>query len=84
MLFKESHYGAKAPQNMMYKEQNKIKNTILFQNYHPFKFFWKKYPFYNFCWIFAILDQFLTLMQKFKFIKWIYDLDDSLAWKYIV
>ena len=41
MLFKESHYGAKAPQNMMYKEQNKIKNTILFQNYHPFKIFWK-------------------------------------------
>ena len=35
MLFKESHYGAKAPQNMMYKEQNKIKNSLLFQFYHP-------------------------------------------------
>ena len=23
MLFKESHYGAEAPQNIMYKEQNK-------------------------------------------------------------
>ena len=31
MFFKEPHYGANAPQNMMYKEQNKIKNTILFQ-----------------------------------------------------
>ena len=36
---KATRSGAKAPQNMMHKEQNKIKNTILFQNYHPFKNF---------------------------------------------
>ena len=64
MLFKESHYGAKAPQNMMYKEQNEIKNTLLFQFYHPFKIFGKMYPFYNFCQILAIFGYILTLKQN--------------------
>ena len=45
MLFKESQYGSKAPQNMMYKEQNKIKNTLLFQFYHPFSDFWLYFDF---------------------------------------
>jgi hypothetical protein len=35
MLFTESHYSAKAPQNMRYMEQNKLKKTLLFQIYHP-------------------------------------------------
>ena len=67
MLFKESHYGAKAPQNMMYKEQNKIKNTLLFQFYHPFKISRKMYPCYNFCQILAIFGYILTLKQKWRF-----------------
>ena len=29
MLFKESHYGAKAPQNMVYKEQNKTRHSMI-------------------------------------------------------
>ena len=84
MLFTESHYSAKAPQNMRYKEQNKFKKTLLFQIYHSLNFFWKMYPFYNFCQFFTIFGYILTLTQKLRCTKEIYDLDDSLAWKYII
>ena len=39
MLSTESHYSAKAPQNMKYKGQNKFKKTLLFQIYHSLNFF---------------------------------------------
>ena len=48
MLFTESHYSAKAPQNMRYKEQNKFKKTLLFQIYHSLIFFEKCTHFTNF------------------------------------
>ena len=84
MLSTESHYSAKAPQNMMYKEQNEFKKTLLFQIYHSLNFFWKMYPFYNFCQFFTILGYILTLTQKLRCTKEINDLDDSLTWKYII
>ena len=31
MLFTESHYSAKATQNMRYKEQNKLKKPLFFK-----------------------------------------------------
>ena len=39
MLSTESHYSAKAPQNMRYKEQKKFKKTLLFQIYYSLNFF---------------------------------------------
>ena len=85
MLFTESHYSAKAPQNMRYnKEQNEFKKTLLFQLYHSFKMLWKMYPFYKFCQFFTIFGCILTLTQKLMCTKEINDLDDSLAWKYII
>ena len=42
------------------------------------------YPFYNFCQFFAIFTYILPLVQKLRCTKEIYDLDDSLAWKYII
>ena len=79
MLSTESHYSAKTPQNMRYKEQDKFKKTILFQIYYPLKNFWKIYPFYNFCQFFTIFGYILPLTQKLRCTKEIYDLDDSLA-----
>ena len=84
MLPTESHYSAKAPQNMRYKEQNKFKKTLFFQIYHSLIFFWKMYPFYNFCQFCTIFGYILTLTQKLRCTKEINDLDDSLAWKYII
>ena len=84
MLSTESHYSAKAPQNIRYKEQNKFMKTLLFQIYHPLSCFWKMYPFYNFCQFFMIFGYILPLTQKLRCTKEMYDLDDSLAWKYII
>ena len=81
ILFTESHYSAKAPQNMKYKEQSEFKKTLLFQIYHSLNLFWKMYPFYNFCQFFTIFGYILHLTQKLRCTKEIYDLDDSLAWK---
>jgi hypothetical protein len=69
---------------MRYMEQNKLKKTLLFQIYHPLIIFWKMYPFYNFCQFFTVFGYILTLTQKLRCTKEIYDLDDSLAWKYII
>ena len=84
MLFTESHYSAKAPQNMRCKEQIELKKTLLFQIYHSLKFFWKMCPFYNFCQFFTIFGFISTSAQKLRCTKEIYYLDDSLAWKYII
>ena len=35
LLFRETHFGVKAHQNMMSSEQNKLKNIIVFEQYHP-------------------------------------------------
>ena len=83
MLSTESHYSAKAPQNMRYKGQNKLKKTLLFQIYYSLIFFWKMHPFYNFCQFFTIFGYILPL-HKLRCTKEIYDLDDSVAWKYII
>ena len=84
MFSTESHYSAKAPQNMTYKEQNKFKKTLLFQIYHSLIFFSKMHSFYNFCNFFTIFGYILPLTQKLRCTKEIYDLDDSLSWKYII
>ena len=84
MLSTVFHYSAKAPQNMRYKEQNKSKKTLLFQIYHCLNFFEKMFPFYNFCQFFTIFGYILPLTQKLRCTKEIYDLDDSLTWKYII
>ena len=60
MLSIESHYSAKAPQNMRYKEQKKIKKTLLFQIYHTLIFFEK-------CTHFTIFVNFLRFLAIFCF-----------------
>ena len=56
----ESNYSAKAPQNMRYKEQNKLKKTLLFQIYHSLIFFEK-------CTHFTIFVIFLRFCLYFAF-----------------
>ena len=60
MLSTESHYSAKAPQNMRYKERNKFKKTFLFQIYHSLIFFEK-------CTLFTIFVNFYDLWLYFAF-----------------
>ena len=70
MLYTESHYSAKAPQNMRYKEQNKFKKTSFFQIYHPLIFFekWNHFTdFYHF-WLYFDFDAKIKVYKR-KFLS---------------
>ena len=68
MLSTESHYSAKAPQNMKYKEQNKFKKTLLFQIYHSLNFL-KNAPTLQFLSIFNDFWQYFDFEAKIKVYK---------------
>ena len=71
MLFTESHYSAKAPQNMRYKEQNKIQENLTFSNLSLFEFFFLKNVsilqflsiFYDF-WLYFEFDAKIKVYKK--------------------
>ena len=65
----ESHYSAKEPQNMRYKEQNKFKKTLLFQIYHSLKFFLKNVPILQFLSIFYGFWLYFAFDAKIKVYK---------------
>ena len=61
---------------MRYKKQNELKKHLTFQIYHPFNFF-ENVTILQFLSISYHFWLYLTLMQKLRYTKGIYDLGDS-------